>query len=102
MLILILFAFIAGVVTILSPCILPILPVVLLGSVDGGKRRPFGIVVGFILSFTFFTLFLSLIVRLTGISPDVLRVLSIVTISVFGISLIIPKVQFYVEQAFTK
>lgn len=102
MIILICFAFIAGVVTILSPCILPILPVVLLGSVDGGKRRPFGIVTGFILSFTFFTLFLSLIVRLTGISPDILRVISIITIATFGFSLIIPKVQFYIERLFSK
>ena len=102
MIILILFAFIAGIVTILSPCILPILPIVLLGSVDGGKRRPFGIVTGFILSFTFFTLFLSLIVRLTGISSDALRLISVITIAVFGVSLIIPKIQFYIEQLFTK
>lgn len=102
MIILILFAFIAGVVTILSPCILPILPVVLLGSVDGGKKRPLGIVAGFILSFTFFTLFLSLIVRLTGISPDALRILSIITIAIFGISLVLPKFQFYIEKLFTR
>lgn len=102
MIILILFAFIAGIVTILSPCILPILPIVLLGSVDGGKRRPFGIVTGFVLSFTFFTLFLSIIVRLTGISPDSLRTLSIITIFIFGFSLIIPKFQFYIEQLFTR
>ena len=68
MLLLILFAFLAGIVTILSPCILPILPVVLSGSVGGGKRRPFGIVAGFVASFTFFTLFLSLIVKATGIA----------------------------------
>ena len=101
MLILIIFAFIAGFVTILSPCILPILPVVLSGSVSQGKRRPLGIVTGFITSFTFFTLFLSSIVKLTGVSADSLRTLSVITIFLLGISLLYPKLQAYIEQAFS-
>lgn len=46
---LVLFAFLGGMVTILSPCILPILPIVLSGSVTGGKERPWGVVTGFTL-----------------------------------------------------
>lgn len=99
---LILFAFIGGIVTILSPCILPILPVVLSGSVTGGKRRPFGVVTGFILSFTFFTLFLSAIVRATGLSADFMRNLAVVALILFGIALIVPKVQEWIEQLFSK
>jgi len=92
------FAFLAGIVTILSPCILPVLPVVLSGGISGGKRRPLGIVAGFIASFTFFTLFLTSIVRATGISPDVLRSVSVVIIITFGLSLLIPKLQAFIEQ----
>lgn len=102
MLILILFAFIGGIVTILSPCILPILPVVLSGSVGGGKQKPLGIVTGFVGSFTFFTLFLSTIVQATGLSADALRNVSVIIILFFGISLLIPKVQVWIEQAFSK
>ncbi len=102
MLFLIGFAFLAGIITILSPCILPILPIVLSGSVGAGKRKPQGIVTGFILSFTFFTLFLSALVKVTGISADLLRVLSVVIILVFGISLLIPKFQVIMERIFTK
>lgn len=103
MLLLILFAFLAGVVTILSPCILPILPIVLSSSVDtSGKRRPFGVVIGFVLSFTFFTLFLSAIVKITGIPAESLRFISVVILSVFGLSLLIPKVQVLIEQQFSK
>lgn len=40
MLLLLGFAFLAGIVTILSPCILPVLPVVLSSGVTGGKKRP--------------------------------------------------------------
>lgn len=102
MLILILFSFLAGIVTILSPCILPILPVVLSASVGGGKRRPLGIVSGFILSFTFFTLFLSTIVRLLHIPADSLRIVSIVVIFIFGLSFVIPKIQTYIELLFSR
>lgn len=101
MLILTLFAFIAGIVTILSPCILPILPIVLSGSV-GGHRKPIGIVLGFVLSFTFFTLFLATIVRSFGISADALRLVSVIIISLFGVALILPQAQKFSEILFSK
>lgn len=102
MVILIVFAFLAGIVTILSPCILPVLPIVLSGSIIEGKRRPLGIVTGFVLSFTFFTLFLSAIVHATGLPPDALRILAILVIGIFGVSLLIPKFQVWIETAFSR
>lgn len=102
MIVLLIFAFLAGIVTILSPCILPILPIVLSGSLASGKRRPLGIISGFILSFTFFTLFLSTIVRTTGVSADALRQLAVVVVSVFGVSLLVPSFQVRVEKFFSK
>ena len=91
MLVLILFAFLGGIVTILSPCILPILPIVLGSGTTGGKSKPLGIIAGFILSFTFFTLFLSSLVRLTNLSADFLRTLAAAVILSFGLILVIPR-----------
>lgn len=103
MIILIAFAFLAGIVTILSPCILPVLPIVLSSSVDtSGKWRPLGVIIGFITSFTFFTLFLSTIVRLSGIPAESLRFLSIGILIIFGLSLLIPQFQMMVERLFGK
>jgi cytochrome c biogenesis protein CcdA len=102
MLLLIGFAFLAGVVTILSPCILPVLPIVLSGSVATGKRRPLGIVTGFILSFTFFTLFLSAIVKATGLSADALRTFAVVVIFLLGVSMLVPQFQVLLEKVFSK
>lgn len=105
MLLLIAFAFLAGVVTVLSPCILPILPIVLSSSIGGeniGKGRPIGVITGFILSFTFFTLFLSTIVRLSGISADTLRLFSVIVIAGFGLSLLLPQFQVLVEKLFSR
>ncbi|KKQ24661.1 MAG: hypothetical protein US40_C0014G0021 [Candidatus Roizmanbacteria bacterium GW2011_GWC2_37_13] len=102
MILLIFFSFLGGIVTILSPCILPILPVVLSGAVGEGKRKPFGIILGFVFSFTFFTLFLSLIIKITGISADILRNISVFVLFGFGLSLLIPKLQDLVEKIFSR
>jgi cytochrome c biogenesis protein CcdA/thiol-disulfide isomerase/thioredoxin len=103
MLLLVLFAFIAGVVTILSPCILPVLPLLLSSTVDtSGKRRPIGVVTGFIASFTFFTLFLSSIVRVSGVSANFLRFFSISVLVIFGATLMIPTFQGLIERLFAR
>lgn len=102
MLLLTLFAFLGGFVTILSPCILPILPIVLSGSVTGGKQRPWGVITGFIASFTFFTLFLSAIVKAIGVSADTLRTVSVVVIAGFGLSLLVPSFQRMMERLFSR
>ncbi len=88
--ILILFAFLSGIITILSPCILPLLPVVLAGNVAGGRGRPYGVVTGFAVSFTGFTLGLSALVAATGVSADALRVAAVVILLLFGVVLIVP------------
>lgn len=102
MAILLLFAFLAGFVTILSPCILPVLPIVLSSGLTGGHRRPLGVVTGFVLSFTLFTLFLSQLVKLTGIPGDFLRSFSVIIIIFFGASLLLPNFQSVMEKFFTK
>ena len=101
MILLLLFAFLAGIVTILSPCILPILPIVL-ANVGGDKKRSYGIILGFILSFTFFTLFLTTIIRLTEIPTNTLRIIAGAVLLLFGLSLIVPGFQILIEKLFTK
>jgi hypothetical protein len=50
-------AFLAGMITALSPCVLPVLPLLLAGSAASESRwRPFAIVAGLVVSFTAFTL----------------------------------------------
>jgi cytochrome c biogenesis protein CcdA/thiol-disulfide isomerase/thioredoxin len=99
------FSFLAGIVTILSPCILPVLPIVLSTTFSGGradKSRPFGVIVGFVGSFTLFTLFLSTLVELFHFPADALRLASIIIVLVFGVSLLIPQFQILLEQLFAR
>ncbi len=90
MAILILFAFVSGMVTIFAPCIWPILPIVLSVGASGGERKPLGLVVGLSVSFMLITLALASLVRVIPFDPDALRLLAVVVIGFLGLTLIIP------------
>lgn len=98
MFILIVFAFLAGIFTILSPCILPVLPAILSASTIKGRFRPLGVIAGLIVSFTFFTLSLTAIVHATGLSADALRYAAIILIALFGIVMIFPRLSDWFAQ----
>jgi len=66
-------AFLEGLALIISPCILPILPIILAGSFAGSKKRPLGIMFGFILIFSLFTFFSRQLVQYAGVDSNVLR-----------------------------
>jgi cytochrome c biogenesis protein CcdA/thiol-disulfide isomerase/thioredoxin len=65
--------FIEGFSLIISPCILPILPIILAASLAGSKRRPLGIITGFILTFSFVAFFSRNIVQYSSIDLNVIR-----------------------------
>jgi cytochrome c biogenesis protein CcdA/thiol-disulfide isomerase/thioredoxin len=92
MILLYLFAFLAGLVTILAPCIWPVLPIVLSSSVAGRAehRRPLGITLGIMLSFTIFTLTLPTLVRLLHFDANILRILAVIVIAFLGLTMLIP------------
>jgi cytochrome c biogenesis protein CcdA/thiol-disulfide isomerase/thioredoxin len=90
MLLLLGFAFLAGIFTALSPCILPVLPAILTAGIAEGRLRPLGTILGLTCSFSFFTLTLSWIVHTTGISPSILRYIAIALIFFFGLVMLFP------------
>src|ERR671928_1001399 len=92
MVLLMLFAFLAGVGTALSPCVLPVLPLALSAGSTGGRRRPFGIVTGLALSFTFATVALVYVIDALGLPDDLLRNVAIGVLIAFGAALIVPAV----------
>ncbi len=81
-------AFLEGIALIASPCILPVLPLVLGASAEGGRKRPFGIIIGFVLSFTVFALVSRKIVTNLGIDPEVIKSTSLILLAIFGIILL--------------
>jgi cytochrome c biogenesis protein CcdA/thiol-disulfide isomerase/thioredoxin len=77
-----------GVALIVSPCILPVLPLVLSASIDGGRKRPFGIIIGFVLAFSIFALASRKIVNAFGIDLDIIKNASLVFLGLFGLVLL--------------
>ncbi len=76
--------FLEGFALIISPCILPILPIMLAGSLTGSKKRPLGIIFGFILVFSLFTFFSRKLVEYSGIDLNLLRHLSYALLFLLG------------------
>jgi cytochrome c biogenesis protein CcdA/thiol-disulfide isomerase/thioredoxin len=94
---LVLFALLAGAGTALSPCVLPVLPAVLSAGVTGGRRRPLGVVCGLAGSFTFATVALVYVIAALGLPNDLLRTLAILTLLAFGLLLLVPPLADRVE-----
>jgi cytochrome c biogenesis protein CcdA/thiol-disulfide isomerase/thioredoxin len=97
MVLLVLFAFVAGIGTALSPCVLPVLPIALSAGATGGSRRPLGIVTGLALSFTFATVALVYVIHALGLPDDLLRKVAIAGLIGFGVALAIPAVGARIE-----
>ena len=81
-------AFLEGLGLILSPCILPILPIVLSLGVEGPRGRPYGIILGFVASFSALTLLSRQIVTSFGIDIEVIRYISFILLFIFALVLI--------------
>lgn len=85
------FAFLAGLVTILAPCMWPMLPIVLSSTVKGtDHKRPLGITLGVMASFAIFTLSISYLVRIFHFDPNILRIVTVAVITFLGLTLLIP------------
>jgi cytochrome c biogenesis protein CcdA/thiol-disulfide isomerase/thioredoxin len=93
-------AFLAGVVTAVSPCVLPVLPIVLAGGATGTERRPYAIIAGLTASFAVFTLFAAWLLDAIGLPKDTLRNVAIAMLFLLSVTLIVPRVGELVERPF--
>ncbi|MBV9164887.1 MAG: hypothetical protein JO342_01920, partial [Solirubrobacterales bacterium] len=91
MLLLMLFALIAGAGTAITPCVLPVLPALLSAGAVGGRRRPLGIVVGLGLAFTVAIVALAQLVRGVGLASGAARTASIGILIAFGLVMLVPE-----------
>jgi cytochrome c biogenesis protein CcdA/thiol-disulfide isomerase/thioredoxin len=90
--------FVAGLITALSPCVLPVLPVLLAGSAAGGPRRPYAIVAGLVVSFTLSVLFAAWLLDLLGLPLDVLRNVALALLFLVAATLVFPGFAVLVER----
>lgn len=83
-------AFIEGIGLAFSPCILPILPLIFAASSVGGRLRPLQIVIGFILSFTLFSLISRQLILATGLHFDKIQTIGFILMLMIGFVMLLP------------
>jgi cytochrome c biogenesis protein CcdA/thiol-disulfide isomerase/thioredoxin len=125
-----LIGFVAGLVAGISPCILPVLPVILVAgvttpvstgddattgtaaaatatataTVTGTRRsyRPYAVIAGLILTFSLITLVGSSLLSALGLPQDFLRDLGLVVLGAVAVGLLIPAVGEILERPFAR
>ncbi len=124
-----LIGFLGGLITGISPCILPVIPVIFFSGAqrgdtvqpaaaderDGGvattvrtKRaltetlRPYRVIAGLVLSFSVVTLAGSAVLTLLHLPQDAIRWIGIAALSVIGIGLIFPRIEGLLERPFSR
>ncbi|MFG3037423.1 cytochrome c biogenesis protein DipZ [Streptomyces sp. NPDC048330] len=138
MITLVLIGLLGGLITAVSPCILPVLPVVFLAGGPGVEppkpsgssppepyevqpaggvrleappqdasrparnRRPYAVVAGLVLSFSFFTLLGVTIISALGLPQDILRYIGLSLLILIGLGLIFPVVERLLEKPFAR
>jgi cytochrome c biogenesis protein CcdA/thiol-disulfide isomerase/thioredoxin len=99
---LVLFAVIAGAGTALTPCVLPVLPALLAATGSGGRRRPLGVILGLVATFTIAIVALASVIDGVGLPDGTVRALAVVVLLVFGISMLVPALAARIEAPLTR
>src|SRR6266498_1231069 len=100
MLILVPIAFAAGIITAFTPCILPVLPIVLAGGSTGTTRRPYAIVAGLVTTFTAFLLAGAWLWGLIGIDEKHQIQIGAALLLALALVLVVPQAGELVERPF--
>src|SRR6202008_1609697 len=102
-----LIGFLGGVITGISPCIVPVLPVVFFSGVNSGRvsipaARPYLVIAGLVCSFSVGTLDGSALLSAGGLPQDAIRWAALVTLTLIGLGLIFPPLQHLIERPFAR
>lgn len=110
---LIIIGLLGGLITGISPCILPVLPVIFLtggaqsarfegdsDTLPARRSRPYLVIAGLVLSFSLVTLVGSLLLGLLNLPQDIIRWVGIAVLIIIGVGLLIPKFEQILEKPF--
>lgn len=92
-------ALLAGILTFLNPCVLPVLPIVFGAAANEHRLGPLALAGGLALSFTIFGLFVATIGFSLGLDGELFRTASAGLLIVFGLALAVPRAQLAVQTA---
>lgn len=93
------FAFLAGLLSVLSPCVLPLVPIVLGTASSEHRLGPVALAAGLAIAFTAIGLFVATIGFAIGLDGDVFRRAGAILLVILGLVLILPRLQARVATA---
>ncbi len=86
-----LFAYLAGLLTLINPCVLPILPIVLASAVQVSRAGPLALAAGLSVSFVVLGVGIAAFGRVLGIDSDMIAFAGAVLMIAFGVMMLVPQ-----------
>ena len=109
----VLIGLLGGLITGISPCILPVLPVIFLTAgaqsagngqkpevIEAPRSRPYFVIAGLVTSFTIVTLIGSILIGLLNLPQDAIRWAGIAVLLIIGVGMLIPRFEQLLEKPF--
>ncbi|MEO9460197.1 MAG: cytochrome c biogenesis CcdA family protein [Lentilitoribacter sp.] len=84
------FAYLAGLLTLINPCVVPVLPIVLASALNAGRSGPWALAAGLTVSFVAFGLFVTTIGYSIGLTQERLAQIGALVMIMFGLVLLVP------------
>jgi len=84
---------VAGALSTLSPCVLPLVPVLIASAVNAHRWGAVALGTGLAFSFAIIGIFLATVGASLGLDPDTFRAAGAVILAMFGLILLVPKLQ---------
>ncbi len=85
------FGYLAGLLTLINPCVLPVLPIVLAGALQANRLGPVALAAGMSLSFVLLGLGVAVFGRALGLSESMIAQTGAVLMILFGLVLLVPR-----------
>ena len=84
------FAYAAGLLTLINPCVLPVLPIVLASALNASRMGPVALAVGMSVSFVAFGILITAFGNAIGLTQELLAQIGAVIMVFFGLVLVVP------------
>ena len=84
------FGYIAGLLTLLNPCVLPVLPIILIAALNQHRLGPIALCAGLSITFVSLGLFIASLGPALGIDDTVVSKTASVLMILFGLTLLVP------------
>ncbi len=85
------FAYLAGLLTLINPCVLPVLPIVLVGALNANRYGPLALAAGMSASFVVFGVLVTAFGQSLGLTQSVLAQIGAYVMIAFGLVLVVPQ-----------